>query len=86
MPELAGRGGKKHGRPERNAGRYMPKGGASVFHGTVFIRIMRRVGRESFMMWTRENFRTGMSGRDTVSGQGIFAKKEMLVRTVGNHP
>ena len=32
------------------------------------------------MMWTRENFRTGMSGRDTVSGQGIFAKKEMLVR------
>ena len=57
-----------------------------VFHGTVFIRIMRRVGRESFMMWTRENFRTGMSGRDTVSGQGIFAKKEMLVRIVGNHP
>ena len=38
------------------------------------------------MMWTRENFRTGMSGRDTVSGQGIFAKKEMLVRTVGKHP
>lgn len=38
------------------------------------------------MMWTRENFRSGVSGRDTVSGQGIFAKKEMLVRTVGNHP